>query len=90
MNYANNKEVLTEVKSTLLDFAGLMSIREKHVVMWNLEDEDPSDVRNLVPAYLVKISYSVFEIVDDKDDICFASVTMDGNDGLNELWGTVI
>ena len=44
MNYANDKEVFTDMESTLLDFVALMSIREKHVVVWNLEDEDPSDV----------------------------------------------
>ena len=90
MNYANDKEVFAVVENTLLGFAALMSIREKHVVMWNLEDDDPSDVRNFIPGYLVKISNSVYEIVDDKDDICFATVAMEGEDGLKELWGTIV
>jgi hypothetical protein len=47
-------------------------------------------VRNFVPAYLVKISNSVYEIIDNKDDICFASVSFDGDDGLIQLWGMVL
>jgi hypothetical protein len=90
MNYVNDKDVFMEVEITLIDFASHMSIGQKHVVMWNLEDKDPSNVRNFVPAYLVKISNSVFEIVDDKDNICFASVAMDGDNGLINLGGTVI
>ena len=90
MNCADNKEVFAEVENTLIDFIALMSIHEKHVVMWNLEEDDPSDVRNFVPAYLVKISNSVFEIVDDKDDIYFASLAIEGKDGLKELWGKIV
>ena len=46
--------------------------------------------RNFVPTYLVKILMLGYEITDDKDDICFASINFDGDGGLVDLWGTVI
>ena len=88
--YQNDNELFSQVNNSLLDFAGGMSTRDKHVIMWNLEDDDPRDVRNFVPAYLVKISMLGYEITDDKDDICFASINFDGDGGIIDLWGTMI
>jgi hypothetical protein len=44
-DYLNDKELFIQVENSLLDFAA-------DVVMWNLEDDDPSNVRNFVPTYL--------------------------------------
>jgi hypothetical protein len=55
--------------------------------MWNVEGRDPSDIRSFVPAYLVKISKELYEVMDDYEDICFASLTMGGPDGVESLWG---
>ena len=60
--------------------------------MWSLQDnDDHSDVRNFVPCYLKKVATNVLEVVDDKNDICFATATFDDpDDGLINLWGTVL
>ena len=63
--YQNDKELFTHVGETVLYFADDMCICDKHVVMWNLEDEDAYNVRNFVPAYLINISNAGYEIVDD-------------------------
>jgi hypothetical protein len=38
-----DKELFIQVENSLLDFAADLSICDKHVVMWNLEDDDPSE-----------------------------------------------
>jgi hypothetical protein len=65
-----------------------MRLRDTRVIMWNVEDSDVTDHRNFCPAYLVKVSDSEYEIMDDGDDICFATLQMDGDDGLENIWGT--
>ncbi len=45
---------------------------------------------NFVPAYFVKILLTGYEIVDDKDEIYFASISFDGDSGLIDLWNTII
>jgi len=64
-----------------------MRLMWKCTVMWNVEGRDPSDIRSFVPAYLVKISKELYEVMDDYEDICFASLTMGGPDGVESLWG---
>ncbi len=54
-----------------------MHLHDRHVVMWNLEDDDATDVRNFIPAYLVKVANDIFEVTDDKDDVCFAMLLKD-------------
>jgi hypothetical protein len=66
---------------------GEMRLRDRHVVMWNLEDDDATDVRNFIPAYLVKVANDVFEVMDDKDDVCFATLS---RDILSEMWGNEV
>ena len=41
----------------------------------NLEDDDATDVHNFIPAYLVKVANNIFEVMDDKDDVCFATLS---------------
>ena len=36
------------------------------------------------------MSNEKFEVMDDKDDICFAELWVDGDDGLANLWGTYL
>ncbi len=45
-DYLNDNELFTQVENSLQDFAADMS----YVVMWNQEDDNPSNVRNIVPA----------------------------------------
>ncbi len=56
-------------------------------VMWNVEGFDALDVRSFVLAYLVKISNDGYEVMDDYDDICFASLTLKGPDSIESVWG---
>ena len=65
-----------------------MRLHDTHVIMWNVEESDVTDHRNFCPAYLVKVSNTEYEIMDDNDDICFATLQMDGDDGLESIWGT--
>ena len=59
----------------------------RHVAMWNLEDNDTTDVRIFIPAYLVKVANSIFEVMDEKDDVCFAMLS---KDSLLEMWGNEV
>ena len=69
-----------------------MRLNEKRVVMWYIgEDEvDSSDIRNYVPTILVRVTEHVYEVMDDNDDICFASLQIEGEEGMKNLWGTYI
>ncbi len=65
-----------------------MHLCNTRVIMWNVEESDVTDHHNFCPAYLVKVSNTEYEIMDDSDDICFATLQMDGDDGLENIWGT--
>ena len=42
-----------------------------------------------VPTILVKVTeHHVYEVMDDNDDICFASLQIEGKEGVKSLWGT--
>ena len=64
-----------------------MCLHERHVIMWNLEDDNATDLQNFVPTYLVKVSNDIFEVMDDKDDMYFATLL---NDSLSEMWGNEV
>jgi hypothetical protein len=56
-------------------------------VMWNIEDDDALDVRNFIPADLVKVANNICKVMDDKDDVCFEILT---KDSLSEMWGNEV
>ena len=67
-----------------------MRLNKKHVLMWYIGegDVDLGDLRNYVPSLLVKVTEHVYEVMDDNDDICFAWLQIEGEEGVKELWGT--
>ena len=69
-----------------------MRLNDKRVIMWYIgEDEmDLSDLRNYVPTILVRVYEHVYEVMDDNDDICFASLQIGGEEGLKNMWGSFI
>jgi len=67
-----------------------MKIRQYICVMWNYDNTDINDIRNFCPAYLRKVSKEKYEVMDDRDDICFAELLVDGDEGLKNLWGTYL
>jgi hypothetical protein len=91
-NFLSDMERFGNVQVPLHIFLDGLRLREQRAVMWSLQDnDDHSDVRNFVPGYLKKVATNVFEVVDDKNDICFATATVDDpEDGLINLWGTVL
>ncbi len=44
------------------------------MIMWNVKESDVTYQCNFCPAYLVKVSNTEYEIMDDKDNICFATL----------------
>ncbi len=56
--------------------------------MWNVEGTDNLVVWSFVPANLVKISSDEFEVMDNYDDICFASLTLSNPDSVEIIWET--
>ncbi len=40
------------------------------------------DIQNFLPAFLVKISDNGYKVMDDYDDISFASLTLRGTNGI--------
>ena len=91
-NFLSDMELFGNVQVPLNIFLDGLRLREQRAVMWSLQDtDDHSDVRNFVPGYLKKVATNVFEVVDDKNDVCFATATVDDpEDGLINLWGTVL
>jgi len=79
-----------EYKEVCLHHAKELRSLKKCAVMWNVEDSDVLDMRNFCPAFITRIAKTQFEVIDDYDDICFASLDLEGDDGLANLWGTYI
>jgi hypothetical protein len=71
-----------------VDYIAKMRMLWRCCVMWNVEGSDALDVQSFVPAYLVKISNDEYEVMDDNDDICLASLTLSGPDSVESTWGT--
>jgi hypothetical protein len=53
--------------------------------MWHIGEDDLTNVHNFVPAMLIKVTKSVFEVIDDNDDIYYTSLH-DGEEGMKALW----
>jgi hypothetical protein len=80
-----------EANHVTLDIVLGMKIRDDIAVMWCYDPSDIDDVRNFAPGILRRISNDKYEVMDDKDDICFAELSLDnGDDGLPNLWGTYL
>jgi hypothetical protein len=58
--------------------------------MWHIgkEDVNSGDVRDYVPTLLVKVTEHVYDIMDDNDNICFALLQLEGEEGMKVLRGT--
>ncbi len=54
------------------------------------DDVDSSDVHNYVPTFLVSDTQHVYEVMDNNDDICFALLQLDGEEGMKALWGSYV
>ncbi len=68
------------------EYVNCMRLCNTHVIMWNIKESDVTDCRNFCLAYLVKVSNTEYGIMDDINDICFATLQMDGDDDL-ETYG---
>ena len=60
---------------------GEMHLRQRHVVEEG--DDNATDGHNFIPAYLVKVANDISEVMDDRDDMCFATLW---KDSLTERW----
>jgi hypothetical protein len=77
-------------KVLTLDVVLALEIRQYICVMWNYDATDINDIRNFCPGFLRRISNDKYEVMDDRDDICFSELSLDGDDGLCNLWGTYL
>ena len=69
------------------EYVNSMHLCNTCVIMWNVKESNVTDWCNFCPAYLVKVSNTEFEIMDDNDNI-FVTLQMDGVNGLESIWGT--
>jgi hypothetical protein len=83
-------DIGAERKGLTLEVVLAMKIRQYIWVMWNYDTTDINDIRNFSPAFLRKVSNDKYEVMDDRDYICFAELLVDGDDGLANLWGTYL
>ncbi len=65
-------------------------LHSQYAVMWNTDESDINNIRNFLPAYLKKVTKDAFEVMDDSDEVCFATLTVEGDEGISNMWGTYI
>jgi hypothetical protein len=88
--YLQDKELFGDGEVSIHDIIHDMCLNEKRVIMWHIGDDDLTNVCNFVPAMLIKVTESIFKVMDNNDDICFASLQLDGEEGMKALWGLYV
>ena len=55
-----------------------MHLRDKHMIMWYIGEDDLADIQNFCLAVLVKAADHIFDLVmNDIDDKCFTMLKLD-------------
>ncbi len=82
---------MSDLGDTIIDHNYLQQMRIRHSipVMWCLDTKKVLDTQSFVPAILVKISKTFWELMDENDDE-MEQLIWGGDEGVNNLFGIYI
>ena len=82
---------MSDLGDTIIDHNYLqqMCIRQSIPVAWCLDTKNVLDTQSFVPAILVKISTTTWELMDENDDE-MKQLVWDGDEGVKNLFGIYI
>ena len=83
--------MMSDLGATIIDHNYLqqMRIRQSIPVAWCIDTKNVLDTQSFVPAILVKISTTTWELMDENDDE-MEQLVWDGDEGVKNLFGIYI
>lgn len=67
-----------------------MRIRSSVAVQWCIDTANIMSAKSFIAAFLVKISKSIWELMDDKGELLLQQLDWDGDEGITNFFGTYL